>query len=491
MGRSSHFQLLKQLLLIFLLSRMIQKKPIPDAVVTQWVQQYAPAIKLKRHVHVSDIVAVPVIHILPPDRELLQDADVHLFINSTRIFNAALKRIKLYLKMRTLFTNLLIIFGTWFFSDVVAQNDQSYKKEETSAFSFKDVHSFKSADAMYQIADTLPYSNRADLLLKKINQDILNGKLLENDEIWEQVQSLEPFRLHHNMADEADKIAARVFALINSNYKYASKINIFDLKKFSSLYIAGDFDVFIKEGRKLLLRFPGNSDIRNNVALALMHTNRDFCALLELETVRRLDSLHIPTLINLVVVYERLGRRIDAEKLSNRLLEIQKSSEIQLPQVLYNSAWFNFLRGNYSRVNSLLSVIRSENVARNESIRSLREITREEIKANFKKQSIIKIGVMGKLGFDLLNDFFNWYFIIATIVLIALVLLVRFIFLNIKDSVLNIFLQLLVLCVFLAILHIVAWGLPTPEYWYYFAGYSLLPFLLVIALILLAIFFSG
>lgn len=399
--------------------------------------------------------------------------------------------------MITIYKFLIFIICLLNFLDVLAQgNDYEYKTETISDFSFKDAHAFKSADSMYLVADTLPYSSLVSIKLKALKQSIKNSKFLEKDEVWNELIGLEPYRMNPAMAVEVNSLSKLLAGLIEkSEFRFFKSISLNDSKKFSSLYKSGDFEAFIKEGRELLLKFPRNSDIRNNVALALMHTNRDLCAWVELETIRRIDSLHKPALINLTVVYERLGKRKDAEKLANQLLTFSTKAGIKSPQIIYNAAWYLNLQESYLQVDSLLSGISSLNLTKHNNIQSLKELRHKEILENLRKRPFFEAGIMGRFGFQIINDFYSWYFIIATIFVVAISILFLVLYdkkreSRKKGSGFNFFVQLLILSFIMAIAYLMAWGFPTSEIWYYFAGYSLLPFLIIIALLLVYVIFS-
>ena len=390
--------------------------------------------------------------------------------------------------MRTAY-KLLVIFICLFYSLTAEAQKKvnEYQKETTSDFSFNDVHSFKSADSMYLIADTLPYSSSADLVFKTITQYIDNGRLIEKDEVWNELLKLEPYRMNPMAIDKVNIIAKKLSVLIkDSRLKFKGNLSVHDAKKHSALYTESSLDVFIKDGRGLLCRFPNNLDIRNNVALALIHKNKDLCALLELETIRNLEPLHIPALINLTVLYERLGRRVDAEMLANQLLRMQKTSDFELPQIIHNASWFMFMRENYFKADSLLTEMGMSDMRKYQNSQNLKQLSEKRYR---QEMPFYKTGIMGKIGLELEKDFFRWYFIVATILIIGIFFLV----LNtlFKSAEINFFLQLLFLCFILAIFYLLAWGFPASDNWFYFAGYSLLPFLLTIAIGLIWGIFSS
>jgi tetratricopeptide (TPR) repeat protein len=392
--------------------------------------------------------------------------------------------------MKTLVQFIISVIYICCFVNVNSQNDYKLEDKTTKIFSLDDYHAFKRADSLYIQADTLPYSYRADASEKAILQYFKSSRLLEKDEVWKELLKLEPYRKDPRMVTKINNIADQLKATITfSNTFYLNRISGPEAKKFSALYKTVDFETFINEGRILLLRDPLNSDIRNNVALALMHANKDLCACVELETIRRLDSLHIPALINLTVVYERLGRREDAQKLANQLLKIQEQYNLKNPKLNYNAAWLMYIDGKNAQADSLLSRIRAKDITGNENIKSLKKLNKKGIEKYMKQLPIFEFGIMGKLGYEVKNDFFSWYFIIASIIFLVALIIFMIVRMNRQNS--NLFLLLLFCCFILALVYIIAWGLPTAETWYYFVIYSLLPFILLIVLSILFAMFSS
>jgi tetratricopeptide (TPR) repeat protein len=303
-------------------------------------------------------------------------------------------------------------------SNVTAQ----YETESTTDFSFKDVFSFTTADSMYMVADTLPYSSNTTKIIKLINRNINYGNLLETNRVWNELLKLEPYRMHPKMEGEVSNIVEKYTALVEKKkQRFQNPISIKEIKESSSFYSDGDFETFIDLGRKLLVRDPYNSDIRSNLALALMHSNKDLCAWIELETVRKFDSLHIPALINLTVVYERLGMREDAENLANHILDLHYTSFYNFPQTIYNVAWFYFSREQYLKVDSILSRIEYGQDKIYPNILNLKKLNHLQIREYLKGQSILDVGIIGKLGYYAHCSSAGWYiffFIIASIIVL-------------------------------------------------------------------------
>lgn len=101
--------------------------------------------------------------------------------------------------------------------------------------------------------------------------------------------------------------------------------------------------------------------VRNNFALALMHENYDLCAQVELEIIlfnrtsflpsgsldarfdiKEFKSTFLPAMINLTVVYERLGRTDDAELLAGKLRDYAQQNDCENFLINFNAAWYHF-----------------------------------------------------------------------------------------------------------------------------------------------------
>jgi membrane-associated HD superfamily phosphohydrolase len=177
------------------------------------------------------------------------------------------------------------------------------------------------------------------------------------------------------------------------------------------------------------------------------------------------------------------------KKLANQLLKIQEGYNLKNPKLNYNAAWLMYMDGKNAQADSLLSRIRAKDISGNENIKSLKKLNKTGIEKYMKQLPIFEFGIMGRLGYVVKNDFFSWYFIIASI--ITLVVLIILMIVRMSDQNSNLFLLLLFCCIILALVYIIAWGLPAAETWYYFAIYSLLPFILLIVLSILFAMFSS
>ena len=306
--------------------------------------------------------------------------------------------------------NYLIL--SFIFLYFVQQN--TYSQDEQRIL--RDKYAFETAYEMYAVADTAAFTEEAALLIKKIDNELnrfysYGRRPIEDDEIWNELQKLEPYR----MSQQVQSAVLKWISLMRFNPNtgmpnpYYNPVWYLDIQ---TAYLEKDFDKVIEESRRYLSGMPINDfttfAVRNNMALALMHQNKDLCALIELEIVREMSggNPYFPALINLTVLYERLGNREEAESLSEYLLDYAINEEITVPLINFNAAWYMALN-NYQReetdnphykklynekINSIFKVLSKSEDAKY-------QILYKNARSNYKSRPISDIGLAGKLGF--------------------------------------------------------------------------------------------
>jgi len=206
---------------------------------------------------------------------------------------------------------------------------------------------------MYAVADTLPYSMEVDQLMHQVSAKIDQGLPIEDETIWVNLLKLEPYRMHHRVQETVkiwvDKSAKKI-----SNQRSSGQAALTSLQSVSQAYHARDFEKTVQECKKILSQTPKHLDIRSNMALALMHLNKDLCAQIELEIVVKLSETHIPAMLNLTVVYEKANRRKDAENMASKLSQIAGSKNLDVPLIRHNVAWYHLQNGDYRYADTLL-----------------------------------------------------------------------------------------------------------------------------------------
>ncbi|MCL1822433.1 MAG: HrpB1 family type III secretion system apparatus protein [Prolixibacteraceae bacterium] len=258
-----------------------------------------------------------------------------------------------------------------FFLVVVAQLS-AQEKTDFQEFSMRDRFSFKTAAEMYTVADTLPYSAKVDAMIEEITLDIKSGTLIEHNKVWTKLQKLEPYRMHPKVQDAAKKWVDMTVA--NVYEKDFKEIPIKTLKNICSYYIAGNFARTEQESLKELLKDPASPDLRNNLALALLHQNKDLCAQIELEVLLKLFDSYPAGLINLVVVYERMNKNNEIDALVNKLHSLQTSNNMDIPEARFNAAWLMNKNGDYEGAAYILEnpkPLQNASVAKYDSLRIL------------------------------------------------------------------------------------------------------------------------
>jgi len=252
--------------------------------------------------------------------------------------------------MRTTIITFLAILLPFTSSVIKAQKSETeYKKIE-----FYDKHAYKTAIDMYKVAKTLPFDEDAYILMKKITRLINKGTSIDDETIWKYLQMLEPYRMDPQLQDEV-LIWVEKSADLISTQSTAKQVTLSSLQSVSKAYNAGEFDRTIQECRKILSDVPNHFDIRSNMALALMHENRDLCAQIELEIIQELSKVHIPSMLNLTVLYERMNMRDYAEQMVLALKRLSDKQNLDIPIVRYNAAWYQFQNGNEKSAETLLN----------------------------------------------------------------------------------------------------------------------------------------
>lgn len=249
---------------------------------------------------------------------------------------------------------------------------------ETKTMHMFDQYAYKTAVDMYAVADTLPYSKDADVLIKNISGKIDQGLSIENETIWTNLQKLEPYRMHH-------KVQAAVKTWVDKSVRKIStqstskQVTLSVLQSASQAYKSGHFEHAVQEYKNILSGAPKHSDVRSNMGLALMHLNKDLCAQIELEIVAKLYDTHLPAQINLVVVYERMKLSKNAENLVTKLSSLANSSNLDVPMVRFNAAWYRFQSGDYIFANTLLNSPQALKDTTMEKYNMLRKVNRMQL----------------------------------------------------------------------------------------------------------------
>ena len=259
----------------------------------------------------------------------------------------------------------------------------------------RDKHAFETAADMYAVAETAAFDAVAATLIEKINLELKNKTLPEDDKIWNDFLKLEPYR----MSKEVQRAVSDWISLMN----FPGKSVRFEDDAIRSAYFEKDFDKVIERSRQALHVMPNSGMVthvvRNNMALALMHRNKDLCAQVQLELVRKMSKekggAYFPALINLGVLYERLGKREEAEALAMELLRYTQKEQITVPLVNFNAAWYMDLKNqNNEKTGAIFKLSRGFDSSDVEKYRTFITKTRFD----YQSRPFFEIGWSGKRG---------------------------------------------------------------------------------------------
>jgi hypothetical protein len=265
----------------------------------------------------------------------------------------------------------------------------------------RDPYAYETAAGMYAVADTLPVDETVTLLAVNISRQLKQGLMPEDDIIWDTLQKLEPYRKSRQVQETLKTWVTYIRNTERSDSDSAITSSSRLISPIIQAYRQGEFDKVIALSRTLLLD-PGRKIreesvqiVRNNLALALMHENRDLCAQMELELINTGNKIrYFPALINLTVVYERLGKREEAEVLVNRLTEYMEKEELRMPLADFNVAWYLGEKEDYSSTDKALKSVSSK-LMKKQKVTKYADY-RKPLAARYKTFSILKIGFMGK-----------------------------------------------------------------------------------------------
>jgi hypothetical protein len=86
---------------------------------------------------------------------------------------------------------------------------QSFEKVE-SDFNLRDPLAYKSADSMYAVKDTLAFDRETQKLLATISSQISKGYSIEQDQVWDNLLKLEPYRRSLKVQEAIDDWSKRI-----------------------------------------------------------------------------------------------------------------------------------------------------------------------------------------------------------------------------------------------------------------------------------------
>jgi len=299
---------------------------------------------------------------------------------------------------------------------------------------FLDKFAFKTAQEMYEVADTLPFDKNAASLIEQIRKDLPIAKIIESRSIWGKLEKLEPYR-------QTAQVQALVDECVTNSITKPKRIYNEQFKRAANYYYQKDFKNVVESSLKILRNEDKAKNsaqssatttsfefaLRNNMALALMHLNKDLCAQVELEIIfqqcgiyktgipkyrKNEDEEFIPAAINLTVVYERLGFSEKAKNISKQLIEYVYLRSYTIPTVAFNAIWFldnGELLKNEALINNVMPVLQASKQEKYDNeiqhITLRKELEQEKYNDEIRRETLLqpfwKIGIAYK--YDLSN----------------------------------------------------------------------------------------
>lgn len=361
-----------------------------------------------------------------------------------------------FIRLAFLFCSL-ILFPSFFHAQT-----QKDEESQTLGFSLRDIFAFETASDMYPETPQSPYSEKAEKLLNEITTylDTNPNATIEHKDVWGKLIQLEPYRTTEQVQKAIKPWIERTASQLPDLKDTALKEKMIAISK---AYKEEDF----KKTAVLCLQVSSrrNYDARNNLALALMHLNYDLAAQVELEILKNINSDYLPGLINLTVVYERLGKEREAKVLAERVKTLTDMRHIDLPMSRFNAAWYLNKEGRYAAADKILS----DPVALKDTVipkyNALRTLNLKQLAYEKEHPDILKLLQWGLVKSTGTIDDGNYLAIaILTFILLSLILIPVFRSIlekrryakNRKKWLVAFF---LFLCA--ALLYILVWGVPT------------------------------
>ncbi len=227
--------------------------------------------------------------------------------------------------------------------DQKGNENQSISEYQTLGL---DPHAFKTAEGMYRVAESSAYDGQAAKLMAEIDSHLSGAgrleiprlrKLLVELNRYRNAAEVQEFILKLAEREAASRSAAKTPATAKGE-KTAPGSAPALVDSADKLYTQGKFGDAGASYMKALLQDPLHFDARNNLALAEIQLGNDLIAQLQLEILRRLHKTYLPAMVNLTIVYERLGQTDKA-----RGLAVEAGTIAKIPQTVYNQVWYRLL----------------------------------------------------------------------------------------------------------------------------------------------------
>jgi tetratricopeptide (TPR) repeat protein len=295
-----------------------------------------------------------------------------------------------------------------------------------------DPNSFTTTKEMYDTLKCLPYDKNAERLIVDITNYIYSGQSEIKPQVWDNLVKLNPYRKTEKMQLALMKWSKSLAGRFHSSYYSDTSGLGLANKDYKDSNFTSASDRYIK----ILKNSPDILDARNNLALAQIHLKNDLFAQLEFETIKKYDTSYTPALINLIVIYERLGKSVLADSLSQLLY----SKRQDIPAITFNAAWYRNKRGDYKGADSLMSkLLEFDIIKKHKELYALNVAMAGDLSMNdysildvvdsdlsniiFTKSSFWSVGIVKKFGWwtsPLMRLIFIGIFILLIIIIIKL-----------------------------------------------------------------------
>lgn len=255
---------------------------------------------------------------------------------------------------------LIISVAVSCWAENVIENE--YLEIKKMSIAGQDPLGYSSAKDMYSTPPTVSDDKTTLELVKKIDHFFASSSSqskkkianFESDPIWSALHELNPSRDKELVQTKLLAWAKKFTEVIKGKPEKEGVKKIF--QEANQAYKTGITMQATSLYLDILKSSPTHLGSRNNLALIKMKEGNDLMAQFELEVVRLLKPDYFPALINLCVLYERLGRRASAAKLAQEVMNLHKD----VPQAVYNYAWYLNLEEKYSESDALLKSLLAE-----------------------------------------------------------------------------------------------------------------------------------
>jgi tetratricopeptide (TPR) repeat protein len=229
---------------------------------------------------------------------------------------------------------VIALVGAAFCWFVGCTDDKKYESRIDNKDAGKDPHRFQTAEAMYRVGPTMPPDAKMDDLLRRLARRLETNPDPTSTELCELMVAMEPYRKCETVQAGIQQGVGRCAAWVRARSLAAGVRS----ERADEHYRKGEFAQAVEEYARVLQQSPHFNDARNNLALAEVHQRHDLAGQFQLEILRQLKPDYLPALINLTVVYERLGQSAKAKALAAETA----SKCTNVAAATFNLAWYQF-----------------------------------------------------------------------------------------------------------------------------------------------------